>query len=532
MSSINKNLINFSSILIILFPFSLVSGPLIPEIFLFFIVLSFIYLVIDNKKFYYFNNNFTKIFFLFFIIINFSAFLNFSLISIKSSIFYFRFGLFSLAIFFFLNEKKELTRLVFISLTILLLILFLDSSIQFFFEKNIFGFEKSLTGRVSSFFGDELVLGSFLSKIFLFYLCLFYSQKLVSNKYLILIIISIFFIIIFYAASRTALASYILSILLFLIISKDYKLIFKIILMIALVIVFLSQFKQANFNRLFHHTKYQIINEYNSFNYLSQRHMLHIKTAYNIFVNNKLIGAGPKSFRVLCDQNKYIPYNYIEKTNTIKSDQNGELHLYVKLVTDSPDGVKGSYELDQEHIFRIIQNYKETNQNYNEIFLKDVLIAFYQHEFSEYYFKAKLKYLDGSEKKINLANNNFRILISKKNFIKNKNLIKIKPLYFNGCNTHPHNFFIQIMSEIGLIGLIVYLSVGIYFFLGVLNYISNKKMFNNLFKYDVNLKVCLLFGSFLVFFFPFFPSGNFFNNWISMLIYLPMGFLLKLIYKQ
>jgi len=68
--------------------------------------------------------------------------------------------------------------------------------------------------------------------------------------------------------------------------------------------------------------------------------------------------------------------------------------------------------------------------------------------------------------------------------------------------------------------------------MGILNHLSNKKLFKKIFNYDVDIKICMLFGSFLITFFPILPSGNIFNNWLSMLIYLPLGFLLNLIYKK
>ena len=222
-----KNIVKINSILILLFPVALVSGPLIPEIFVFIIVFSFIYLAQNEKKFKYFNNNFFKVFLIFFLIINISSFINFYSISIKNSIFYFRFGLFSLAIFFFLNENSKLKYQMFLSLSMLIFILLADSAIQFFFDKNIFGFEKHFTGRVSSFFGDELVLGSFISKFFLFYLALYYTTKLSKNKIYVFIIILTFFFIIFFSASRTALASFILSIVFFFNIIKRLQINFK-----------------------------------------------------------------------------------------------------------------------------------------------------------------------------------------------------------------------------------------------------------------------------------------------------------------
>ena len=45
-----KTLVDLNTLLILLFPFALVSGPLIPEIFLFIIVVSFFYFVLSEKK--------------------------------------------------------------------------------------------------------------------------------------------------------------------------------------------------------------------------------------------------------------------------------------------------------------------------------------------------------------------------------------------------------------------------------------------------------------------------------------------------
>ena len=44
-------------------------------------------------------------------------------------------------------------------------ILLVDGFIQFTFEKNLLGFELAEGPRVSSFFGDELILGSYVSRL-------------------------------------------------------------------------------------------------------------------------------------------------------------------------------------------------------------------------------------------------------------------------------------------------------------------------------------------------------------------------------
>jgi hypothetical protein len=36
----------------------------------------------------------------------------------------------------------------------------------------------------------------------------------------------------------------------------------------------------------------------------------------------------------------------------------------------------------------------------------------------------------------------------------------------------------------------------------------------------------------VVYLFPFMPTGNFFNSWVNIIIYLPLGFLLNEIYSK
>ena len=530
MNTIKKNLINLNSILIILFPFALVSGPLIPEIFLFIIILSFIYLSQKEKKFFYYKNNFFKVFMFFFLIINISAFYNFNLISIKSSIFYFRFGLFSIAIFFFLNENKFLQKLCLYSFTLLILLLFIDSTIQFFFDRNIIGFEKSATGRVSSFFGDELVLGSFVSKFFLFYLALFFSEKISKNKFLLFLIIIIFFLIIFYSASRTAFGSYVLAISFFLIIAKEYKSGFKLILLCSALIIILSQFNDNNFKRVFNHTKYQMFQEYSSFNFLSQRHMLHLITAYKIFEKNIFLGAGVKSFRLLCDKNDFIPIDYITKTNKIVSFSKGQIVIKITAYANSSDGLEEIAVIDTKEFFEINKN-KVFVEKY-KFFPKRMLEVYLNRPIEHIKTYAQLIYQNGITREINFFNQKYYVHLDSNIFNKNESIISFKPLYDNGCNTHPHNFLIQILSETGLLGFSIYIIVLLYIFLGIINFFMRKQLFGKFYDYHLDIKIVLLFGSYLVFFFPIFPSGNFFNNWISMIIYFPIGFLLSFFNKN
>jgi len=417
-------------------------------------------------------------------------------------------------------------------MTTLILILLLDSSIQFFLGKNLLGFEKHVSGRVSSFFGDELVLGSFVSKFFLFYLVLFYSNKFSENKIYLLLIIFTFFLIIFYAASRTSLASFILSLLFFLFLLKDTKLFLKLLFLFTLSIFILSQFSNNNFKRIFEHTKYQMFDEYSSFNFLSQRHILHLVTAYNMFKENKIIGVGPKSFRILCDDKKYIPYQYIHESNRVVAKDDGILEISIKVKWYDTKGKKFEKTIYTDSIFSVINLIKTKNNNFKNLNQQSIIQIFYDKKFAEIENKAKLIYQDGSHQNINFFTQVYYIKIDEKKFKKGQEILKFKALYENGCNTHPHNFLIQILSETGLVGFIIYIFVGLYFMLGVTNFLLGKKIMKKFYKYKIDFKICLIFISYLIFFFPIFPSGNFFNNWLSMIIYFLMGFLLNFIHKN
>ena len=81
------------------------------------------------------------------------------------------------------------------------------------------------------------------------------------------------------------------------------------------------------------------------------------------------------------------------------------------------------------------------------------------------------------------------------------------------CSNHPHNFLAQIIVETGLIGLFFYFLI-IFYLLREIFY------FRNILSGSGLILIVLI----LINFFPFFPSGNIFNNWLNILFYLPISF--------
>ena len=108
--------------------------------------------------------------------------------------------------------------------------MFIDSFYQFFNGKNLFGFEISShlsNQRVSSLFGNELILGSYLSKLMFIYLGFFHDQNindknLFNLDYKILFILVISLSKIFISGERAAFILAAMGTLIYLIINLNF----------------------------------------------------------------------------------------------------------------------------------------------------------------------------------------------------------------------------------------------------------------------------------------------------------------------
>ena len=88
------------------------------------------------------------------------------------------------------------------------------------------------------------------------------------------------------------------------------------------------------------------------------------------------------------------------------------------------------------------------------------------------------------------------------------------------CSTHPHNLLIQIISELGLIGLAFYIFAGGVVLFSFIKLLTKKKFS------EEYLSFYIITLGLIINFFPFIPGGNFFNNWISIILYYNIGFYL------
>ena len=128
----NKYFLKILSLIFILIPFTLITGPFLPDLFAVIIILSLFSYSFYNKNFLIFNNKI--LIFCLFICLYFTivSFFSQNFISIKSSIFYFRFVVFAFLASYLISCNKDILKKLFFFLIIYFLfgILF-----QYFFQK-------------------------------------------------------------------------------------------------------------------------------------------------------------------------------------------------------------------------------------------------------------------------------------------------------------------------------------------------------------------------------------------------------------
>jgi len=152
----------------------------------------------------------------------------------------------------------------------------------------------------------------------------------------------------------------------------------------------------------------------------------------------------------------------------------------------------------------------DKNNKFN--FSKDEIIIFTPQHTAHYKTAAKMflekPYLGHGPKM-------FRILCS------NEKYASVVKLYYGGCSSHPHNTYLQLLAETGLVGASIF-SLGFFYII----YTLIKHFFmiilyrkGNLTDYQIILSATVL-----ITFWPFSPAGNVFNNWLLIVYSLPLSF--------
>jgi O-antigen ligase len=307
--------------IIILMPALLISGPFLSDLGLSLVAILFLINSIKNNLKKYYNNYYFKFFFVFCLILILSSLLSDNiLISLKNSLFYFRFGIFSLCFWYLLEKNTLLLKYLFISMLLCFLSLIVDGYIQHFFGKNLFGHALYNNYRVSSFFGSELILGSYLARFFPILFALFILLNQSKKNKLILFFMSIVFILseglIFVSGERLALFFMNLSAIFIILMIKEYKIyrFWTYIISLCLIVVMMGIFpttKERFIDQTINDFSGNSVNkvEDGKFYIFSKPHTDMYISAYRIFLDNKFIGVGPRQFRNTCDQYSVSTYS-------------------------------------------------------------------------------------------------------------------------------------------------------------------------------------------------------------------------------
>ena len=419
----NKEKLIFYIIPVILFsliPFFLITGPFLSDLSISIISLTFLIYCFRKKNFSYFKNKYFIFFLIFwlYLIIN-SLINNFNIHSFKISFFYFRYGVFVIAAVALLETDSKFIKYFFYCIFICFVALVVDGFYQYFFGQNIFGLKTAHHTRVSSFFGEELILGSYLSRIWPIFFglsILIFKQKNLKF-YLFILIFILSEALIFLSGERAAFFYINLSAVFVIIFSqKLFRLRLITLLTSILLLIIISSINPTAKEKIFDQTLDQMNisldqmnisqnededkdKEVNKIYIFSKEHTEHYISAYKIFLDNKFIGIGVKNFRNICKDERYF-------TNTYS------------------------------------------------------------------------------------------------------------------CANHPHNTYIQILAETGIVGFLFLIFTLIYFCKYVIKHFvlkfKKKSYFND-------FEICILSGI-AIYLWPFIPTGNIFNNWlnIAMILNFPL----------
>ena len=409
---INRKYIYF---LIIAITPTLVIGPAIPDIIVSY--LAFICIIhLCLNKINIFKNKLIILFFLFYLILLLSSFLSdYYQFSFRSSSVYFRFILFSVLVFLVYEKYPKIIYWCSIVAFITILIVVFDAIFQYIFSYNTIGYERAHATRVSGFFYDKYVLGSFIVRIMpISLIFLFFNNNQYNNlkyKSLILLYFIIIALGIFLSGERTAIVYFLIILILsFLFLNYLRKFFISFFIIFISLSISIFYYDEDIKSRFLNTTISELgLNDNTlSIKIFSDTHQKFYYTSFLIFKDNVFFGAGPNTYRKKCKDKIY-------------------------------------------------------------------------------------KFTDTDENKI-----------------------------INTCATHPHNTYMQLLAEAGIISFLIIIFLFILILYKLINLLINSSSSRN---NDI-IQFLLLVACFVTLF-PFVPNGNFFNNWLNILYFLPVGFLLK-----
>ena len=372
----NFNIDNVLKYLIIFVPITIMIGNFLLNINIILIDLIFL-LFLSKKKILLKKKIYLILLFLSTICI-FNIFYSSNInLSIQGSLGLLKYIIFFFALVHFLDNDEN-KNLFFKFVFYVILFVIIDVFIQYFFGKDIFGFEYSMAHgkRLSGPFGDEYVVGAYISK--LSYLGLFYLINLKKNYFFIFFYLCLIVVSVFITQERSAFFITIISSVFFILVNK-YSIKYKIyfLLFLCIFIGLFLKIDKSSYDKYLKLTPLQLgmteeihkrssdfksPNNHKIESFWDSRYGAHFLTAYNIYIDNKVIGSGIKTFRSACELDKYAN---IESLYADKRCNTHPHNIYFEILSEG--GLIIFIPFSLIVLFFVIYNFKNLFSNKDNI---------------------------------------------------------------------------------------------------------------------------------------------------------------------
>ena len=314
-SGFYKKLFFLLKFFLLFLPISIIVGNSALNINCFIIIIIYLLIFFFQKEIFL---KYKKIFYIFIFFAALSLlniyFSNYKNLSIVATIGILRYFIIMMAFLYCLENDNKFLSLFSKILFIILLLVSLDTLLQYFSGKDIFGYENlSKHGnRLTGPFGDEYIVGGYLSKL-AFISVLFLIDK--NKKYHLIVYLLFTLLVVILSNERMATIMFTFSFIVYFIFSINFnykkKIILTVVLISALTSLFIfnkdlkEHFITKSFDQIGITQNNSVSNEQPHYSFWDSQWGAHFLTAFEIFKSQPLLGSGIKSFRAECREERY-----------------------------------------------------------------------------------------------------------------------------------------------------------------------------------------------------------------------------------
>ena len=312
----NSNIEKIYLFLFSLIPISVIIGSSISLANISFILIVFLIFTLKNIEKEIFNNSalIFLIFLYFYLIFNSFIAIDFEM-SASRNFGFIRFILLFVVVNYFFNSSNKSNN-IFVFWSLIVIIVALDSFIEFSFGGNILGYGEKYGDRIVSFFKDEPVVGAYINA-FIFIIIGYFFDKFIEKdlKFKILLVLIIFFLFsaVLITGERSNGIKALLGLILFFILNKKLNFNFKILTFLSVITIFSFVLINSSFlkNRYYDSFIYHFTDSERLSSFLKNQHYFALyKSGVAIFKDYPFFGVGNKNYRVVTIRDADIKEDY------------------------------------------------------------------------------------------------------------------------------------------------------------------------------------------------------------------------------